>query len=107
MRSKRRRGAGCRQRARRTRRRCLRCSPKHTRTRRQTSIAQPSPEPRTIAQAIVGLIATQNHLLDDWELEGFVSNFVEDGVFETVLGHREGQHEIRRHFGSYELFSDT
>ena len=55
-----------------------------------------SAEDRT---AIVGLMALQNHLLDDWDIEGFVSNFTPDGVFETVLGHCEGQDEIRAHFG--------
>jgi len=61
-------------------------------------MAQPSPLTAEDRTAIVGLIALQNHLLDDWDVEGFVSNFVEDGVFDTVLGHCEGQHEIRRHF---------
>jgi hypothetical protein len=60
----------------------------------------PEPAPLTAEDrtSIVGLIATQNHLLDDWDIEGFVSNFVPHGVFETVLGHCEGQDEIRRHF---------
>ena len=57
-------------------------------------MAQPSPLTAEDRTAIVGLIASQNHLLDDWDIEGFVSNFVEDGVFDTVLGHCEGQHEI-------------
>jgi hypothetical protein len=61
-------------------------------------MAQPSPLSAEDRTAIVGLIASQNHLLDDWDIEGFVGNFVEDGVFETVLGHCEGQNEIRAHF---------
>ena len=61
-------------------------------------MAQPSPLTAEDRTAIIGLIASQNHLLDDWDIEGFVGNFVEDGVFDTVLGHCEGQHEIRRHF---------
>ena len=59
---------------------------------------QSSPLTAEDRTAIVGLIATQNHFLDDWDIEGFVRNFVEDGVFDTVLGHCEGQDEIRRHF---------
>src|SRR5947209_681379 len=61
-------------------------------------MAQSSPLSAEDRTAILGLMASQNHLLDDWDIEGFVSNFVEDGVFETVLGHCEGQNEIRRHF---------
>jgi hypothetical protein len=62
--------------------------------------AMPQASPLTAEDrtAIVGLIAAQNHLLDDWDIEGFVSNFVDDGVFETALGHCEGHDEMRRHF---------
>jgi hypothetical protein len=59
---------------------------------------QPKPLTAEDRTAIVGLIASLNHRLDDWDIEGFVSAFVEDGVFDTVLGHCEGQPEIRRHF---------
>jgi hypothetical protein len=61
-------------------------------------MAQSSPLTGEDRANIAGLIALQNHLLDDWDIEGFVSNFVDDGVFDTALGHCEGQREIRLHF---------